>query len=177
VTFYPRKGHDPQQGLGAAIRLIRKRQHMTQDALGRSAKIHPTWISSIENGKVNPTWGNVRRIAYALGVTVPCLARLAEREQTGKGSRNVHGVTEDDERQLWDEFNALLAETVPNGASGPRAERAIMRALMVHDSEIAELHNTVTRVSRTGGQGYLAGRLEEDNSVSRARRRLYGKWA
>jgi transcriptional regulator with XRE-family HTH domain len=69
---------DPQPGLGLAARRIRKRQRMTQDTLGKRAELHPTWISNIECGKVNPTWGNSRRLAYALGVTVRYLAALAE---------------------------------------------------------------------------------------------------
>lgn len=52
--------------------------HLSQEALGMAADIHPTWISHLESGRVNPTWGNVRRIAYGLRVTVPELAALAE---------------------------------------------------------------------------------------------------
>lgn len=43
--------------------------------------MHPTWISHIESGRINPTWGNVRRIASGLGVPLPELARLAEELQ------------------------------------------------------------------------------------------------
>jgi transcriptional regulator with XRE-family HTH domain len=57
---------DPQPGLGKAIRLTRKRNGLTQVALGSIADIHPTWISHIESGRINPTWGNVRRIADGL---------------------------------------------------------------------------------------------------------------
>jgi transcriptional regulator with XRE-family HTH domain len=70
---------DPQPGLGLAVRRIRERQRMTQDTLGKRAELHPTWVSNVECGKVNPTRGNSRRIAYALGVTVSHLATLAER--------------------------------------------------------------------------------------------------
>lgn len=54
------------------------RAHLSQEALGLEADIHPTWISHIESGRVNPTYGNVRRIANALGVSLPALAALAE---------------------------------------------------------------------------------------------------
>lgn len=33
----------------------------------------------MESGRVNPTWGNVRRIAIGLDVQLPELAALAER--------------------------------------------------------------------------------------------------
>lgn len=74
----PRR-EDPQVGLGKAIRAIRTQNGMSQEALGEKAEIHPTWISHIESGRINPTWGNVRRIARGLGVKLPRLAELAEK--------------------------------------------------------------------------------------------------
>ncbi|HKF82042.1 MAG TPA: helix-turn-helix transcriptional regulator [Solirubrobacterales bacterium] len=73
----PRR-EEPQIGLSKAIRQLRKEVHLSQEALGLRADIHPTWISHMESGRVNPTWGNVRRIAVGLRVTLPELAALAE---------------------------------------------------------------------------------------------------
>jgi len=70
---------DPQFGLGKAIRTLRKEAEMTQEDLGLAAEIHSTWISHIESGRINPTFGNVRRIANGLNVTVVELASMAER--------------------------------------------------------------------------------------------------
>jgi transcriptional regulator with XRE-family HTH domain len=72
------RSDDPQIGLSKAIRQLRRELHLSQEALGLSADIHPTWISHLESGRVNPTWGNVRRIAKALRVPLPVLAALAE---------------------------------------------------------------------------------------------------
>jgi transcriptional regulator with XRE-family HTH domain len=69
---------DPQIGLGKAIRTLRQEKKLSQEALGHKAEIHPTWISHIESGRINPTWGNVRRIAGGLGVPLEKLAALAE---------------------------------------------------------------------------------------------------
>lgn len=69
---------DPQIGLGKAIRKLRTEAKLSQEALGERAEIHPTWISHIESGRINPTWGNVRRIARGLQVPLPRLAQLAE---------------------------------------------------------------------------------------------------
>jgi len=69
---------EPQIGLSKAIRQIRKEIPLSQEALGLRADIHPTWISHIESGRVNPTWGNVRRIAGGLRVPLHVLAELAE---------------------------------------------------------------------------------------------------
>ncbi|HET9197253.1 MAG TPA: helix-turn-helix transcriptional regulator [Solirubrobacterales bacterium] len=73
----PRR-EEPQIGLSKAIRQLRREIHLSQEALGLRADIHPTWISHIESGRVNPTWGNVRRIAGGLRVPLHVLAELAE---------------------------------------------------------------------------------------------------
>jgi transcriptional regulator with XRE-family HTH domain len=73
----PRR-EEPQIGLSKAIRQLRMEIHLSQEALGLRADIHPTWISHMESGRVNPTWGNVRRIAVGLRVPLPELAALAE---------------------------------------------------------------------------------------------------
>jgi len=69
---------DPQIGLGKAIRKLRQDGGLSQETLGHRAEIHPTWISHIESGRINPTWGNVRRIALGLKVPLAQLAALAE---------------------------------------------------------------------------------------------------
>jgi transcriptional regulator with XRE-family HTH domain len=51
---------------------------MTQVELGDRAEIHPTWISQVEAGRVNPTFGNVLRISRGLKVPLPELARQAQ---------------------------------------------------------------------------------------------------
>ena len=77
---------DPQPGLAKAIRKLRTDGELSQEALGERAEIHPTWISHIESGRINPTWGNVRRIAQGLKVPLPRLAQLAEDYEGERGS-------------------------------------------------------------------------------------------
>ena len=77
---------DPQIGLAKAIRKLRTDGKLSQEALGERAEIHPTWISHIESGRINPTWGNVRRIAQGLKVPLPQLAQLAEDYEEAHGS-------------------------------------------------------------------------------------------
>lgn len=69
-----------------AIRQLRHRAQLSQEALGLRAGIHPTWISHLESGRVNPTWGNVRRIARGLRVPLPELAALAEELEAERGA-------------------------------------------------------------------------------------------
>ena len=66
-------------GLGRAIKRLRTEFQLSQETLGHRAEIHPTWISHIESGRINPTWGNVRRIAVGLKVPLEELAALAEK--------------------------------------------------------------------------------------------------
>jgi transcriptional regulator with XRE-family HTH domain len=77
---------DPQPGLGRAIRTLRNDSQLSQETLGERAEIHPTWISHIESGRINPTWGNVRRIARGLRVPLSELAELAEKYEKELGN-------------------------------------------------------------------------------------------
>jgi len=78
---------DPQVGLGKAIRELRHKAQLSQEALGERSEIHPTWISHIESGRINPTWGNMRRVAYGLKVELHELAALAEKLEREHGAR------------------------------------------------------------------------------------------
>lgn len=69
---------DPQIGLSKAIRQRRMEIHLSQEALGLAVDLHPTWISHLESGRVNPTWSNARRLAKGLKVPLPELAARAE---------------------------------------------------------------------------------------------------
>jgi transcriptional regulator with XRE-family HTH domain len=69
---------EPQVGLAQAIRRLRTERRLSQEELGLEAGIHPTWISHMESGRVNPKWGNVRRIAAVLEVRLSELTILAE---------------------------------------------------------------------------------------------------
>ena len=88
---------EPQIGLSKAIRQVRRERRLSQEALGLRVDIHPTWISHMESGRVNPTWGNVRRVASGLWIPLGDLAELAEdlelkygtalRPENGSGGR------------------------------------------------------------------------------------------
>jgi transcriptional regulator with XRE-family HTH domain len=69
---------EPQLGLSRAIRHLRRKSQLSQEALAFASGLHPTSISHLESGRVNPTWGNVRRVAHGLDVPLADLAALAE---------------------------------------------------------------------------------------------------
>jgi transcriptional regulator with XRE-family HTH domain len=70
---------DPQPALGEAIRQLRNKRRLSQEDLAHAAGVTTGTISAIERGNSNPTWGTVKRIAKALDVSVPELAKVADK--------------------------------------------------------------------------------------------------
>ncbi|MBG87876.1 MAG: transcriptional regulator [Verrucomicrobiales bacterium] len=54
---------------GGNVKKLRERKGYTQEKLGETASLDPTYVSGIERGVRNPGIKNVARIAKALGVT------------------------------------------------------------------------------------------------------------
>jgi len=80
----PRQTPQPQPSLGRAIRELRQKHDKTQEVLAPRAGITPKTLSLIERGEANPTWGTVRGIADALGVSMGELAKLADKIAAGE---------------------------------------------------------------------------------------------
>jgi DNA-binding XRE family transcriptional regulator len=75
----PRQTPQPQPALGKAIRELRQKHGATQEELAPKAGITPKTLSLVERGEANPTWGTLRGIADALGVSMGELAKLADK--------------------------------------------------------------------------------------------------
>jgi transcriptional regulator with XRE-family HTH domain len=75
-TMPPRA--EPQAALGEAVKRLREKRKLTQEAVAHAAGVHPTWVSRLEGGTLNPSWGMISRVADALGVEVSDLAKAAE---------------------------------------------------------------------------------------------------
>lgn len=65
-------------GLALAIRKTRTEANLNQRTLARRLELDPSQMSRLEKGRLNPSWGTVKRIASALDVTLAELADLAE---------------------------------------------------------------------------------------------------
>ncbi|HVQ58782.1 MAG TPA: helix-turn-helix transcriptional regulator [Solirubrobacterales bacterium] len=74
-----RQSRRSQPALGKAVRQLRERRDLTQEALAEKAGITVRSLSQIETGNANPTWATVRDIAAALGVSISQLAKLSEK--------------------------------------------------------------------------------------------------
>ncbi|MFL5873475.1 MAG: helix-turn-helix domain-containing protein [Solirubrobacterales bacterium] len=70
--------HEPQKGLGTAVLALRREARIDQATLGERADLPQSLIAEIESGKADPAWGDVRRVAAALGVSLERLSELAE---------------------------------------------------------------------------------------------------
>jgi len=68
---------DSNVALGALIAELRERAKLSQEELGARAELDEREVAAIEAGQLEPTWGDLRRIARALSVPLPeLLARL-----------------------------------------------------------------------------------------------------
>ena len=70
-----RRSDQPQLALGKAIRQLRDKRGMTQEALAHAAGVTVGHLSMIERGHSNPTWATVKAIAAALDASMVELAR------------------------------------------------------------------------------------------------------
>ena len=71
----------PQPALGKAIRELREKRGLTQEAVAHDARVTTATLGVIERGLSNPTWATLRRIASALDASMVEVARLAERHE------------------------------------------------------------------------------------------------
>lgn len=51
---------------------------LSQEALAERAGLPPTWLAHLESGTHDPTWGDMRRLAEGLEVSLEELSELAE---------------------------------------------------------------------------------------------------
>jgi transcriptional regulator with XRE-family HTH domain len=73
---------NPQIALGRAIRLRREELGISQEELGLELGYDQGWISHIENGRTNPAYGTVDRLARALAWSLSQLVIFAESIET-----------------------------------------------------------------------------------------------
>lgn len=73
-----RRSTNPQPALGTAIRELRNKKGLTQEAVAQSAGITVAHLSGIERGHANPSWGAVVAITEALDVSMLTLVKRWE---------------------------------------------------------------------------------------------------
>jgi transcriptional regulator with XRE-family HTH domain len=68
-----------QLALGLAVKARRQELGLTQEQLANDTDLHQRWISNVENGKRNPSYASLRRLATGLNLTASELIARAER--------------------------------------------------------------------------------------------------
>lgn len=76
-----RAGEDARglTALGTAIRTLRAQAGLSEAELAAKADLEPPLVTDLEAGRREPTWGDLRRIAQALGTPLESILELAER--------------------------------------------------------------------------------------------------
>jgi len=73
-----------QAALGLAVKARREELGLTQEQLDNNTELHQRWISNVETGKRNPSYGSLRRLAAGLDLTASeLLARAEQIEASG----------------------------------------------------------------------------------------------
>lgn len=80
-----------QAALGLAVKRRREELGLTQEQLANDSGLHQRWLSNVETGKRNPSYGSLRRLAAGLNLTASEL--LARAEQIEAGSVQPASVT------------------------------------------------------------------------------------
>jgi transcriptional regulator with XRE-family HTH domain len=72
-----------KKALGDAVAVRRNELGLTQEQLANNTDLHQRWISNVETGKRNPSYGSLRRLAAGLDLTASELLSRAERIEAG----------------------------------------------------------------------------------------------
>jgi transcriptional regulator with XRE-family HTH domain len=79
-----------QLALGEAVKARRGELGLTQEALANDSGLHQRWISNVENGKRNPSYASLRRLAAGLSLsTSELIARAEQLEAAGAPAGNA----------------------------------------------------------------------------------------
>ena len=58
------------ESLGSKIKILRKTRRVTQEDLAKQSEITRTYLTQIENGKVNPSIGKIKKISENLNISL-----------------------------------------------------------------------------------------------------------
>ncbi len=79
-----------QTALGLAVKARREELDLTQEQLANDTELHQRWISNVETGKRNPSYGSLRRLAAGLDLSAAeLLARAEQIEASGTEAINT----------------------------------------------------------------------------------------
>jgi transcriptional regulator with XRE-family HTH domain len=74
-----------QHALGLAVKRRREELGLTQEQVANDSGLHQRWISNVETGKRNPSYGSLRRLAAGLDLSTSELLARAEQIEVQEG--------------------------------------------------------------------------------------------
>lgn len=77
--------------LGQRIRILRKRQGLTQEEMADKCGLHWTYIGGLERGERNPTLTTMQKVAAGLGVGVVELIQTKALDATAQENSQSEG--------------------------------------------------------------------------------------
>lgn len=69
-TLAPMQQDDIRHRFGARVRQLRTERGLSQEAFADLARLHRTYIGSIERGEQNLSLANIERVAATLGISL-----------------------------------------------------------------------------------------------------------
>jgi transcriptional regulator with XRE-family HTH domain len=79
-----------QAALGLAVKARREQLGLTQEQMANDSGLHQRWLSNVETGKRNPSYGSLRRLAEGLDLSASeLLARAEQVEASGIEALNA----------------------------------------------------------------------------------------
>ncbi|MGH2878387.1 MAG: helix-turn-helix domain-containing protein [Solirubrobacteraceae bacterium] len=73
---------EDRRSVGGALRTLRRRADLTQEALSTRSGIDVTYISQVENGRRGVRWHTVMRLLRAMGMRVSDLAAEIDKAES-----------------------------------------------------------------------------------------------
>lgn len=70
--------HRERRALAIAVRELRARRALKQEELGEAAGLGRNYVTTLENGRTNPSFDALVRIAQGLGIPFSELTRVYE---------------------------------------------------------------------------------------------------
>lgn len=74
------QGIPQQRALGRAVRELRARRGLSQEALADRAGLHRNYVGAMERGLVNPTFGTLLRLESGLALPLSEVLEVYERQ-------------------------------------------------------------------------------------------------
>lgn len=76
---------------GEVLRRLRTEKGLSQEELADESELHRTYVSQIERGLKSPSLETMRRLAVALGISLPKLMDQVWKDHMGAGQRIRRG--------------------------------------------------------------------------------------